>query len=288
MIQSLLNFTSNFSQQDSISRGLFLSIITIVVVWVFYKICTKGIRIHLKKKAHKPENVQNFLLMWRYVWAGIGAVLVIISLSGSIATLGISAAFLGMIFGWSLQAPVTGIAAWVMIVLKRPFKLGDRIIVNGIIGDVIDITLTHIILNQVGGTISGEEVSGRTVLVPNGILFQQVIYNYTLTNQYILDEVVISITYASDAKKAKEILIESASIVTENIIKVTKKQPFVRTEIYESGIRFRLRYQSRAKDRQRISSDINERIVSFFNAQKGIEFAYPHTEIIYQPSASGA
>ena len=63
--------------------------------------------------------------------------------------------FLGMILGWSLQAPVTGIAAWLMLILKRPLKIGQRVIVAGITGDVVDITLTHVILNQVGGAVAG-------------------------------------------------------------------------------------------------------------------------------------
>ena len=63
--------------------------------------------------------------------------------------------FLGMILGWSQQAPVTGIAAWLMLILKRPFKIGQRVIIAGITGDVVDITLTHVILNQVGGTVAG-------------------------------------------------------------------------------------------------------------------------------------
>ena len=88
-----------------------------------------------------------------------------------------------MVLGWSLQAPVTGIAAWLMLILKHPFKIGDRVIIAGITGDVMDITLTHVILNQVGGTVSSEERSGRGILIPNAILFAQTITNYTLEEE---------------------------------------------------------------------------------------------------------
>jgi len=88
--------------------------------------------------------------------------------------------------GWSLQQPVTGIAAWLMIILKKPFKIGDRVVIAGVTGDVTGITLTHVILNQVGGSIGGEERSGRGILIPNAILFQHMIINYTLDQEYML------------------------------------------------------------------------------------------------------
>lgn len=187
-----------------------------------------------------------------------------------------------MILGWSLQAPVTGIAAWLMIILKRPFKIGDRVIISNIIGDVTDITLTHVILNQVGGTITGEEKSGRTVMIPNATLFQQIIFNYTRRSRYILDEVPINITFESNHKEAEKILLDSAFAVTKDIIERTGQKPFVRLEISEHGSRLRLRYQTLATDRQMVSSKITKIILEEITKNKNIEFAYPHTEIIYR------
>ena len=71
--------------------------------------------------------------------------------------MGLTAAFLSMVLGWSLQRPVTGVAAWLMVMIKRPFQIGDRIIIQGVRGDVLDISPTHVLLGEVGGTIGGEE-----------------------------------------------------------------------------------------------------------------------------------
>jgi small-conductance mechanosensitive channel len=234
-------------------------------------------------RAHKPDNVRNFLFFWRYIWLGVAAVFFIVSFSGSLAALGISAAFLGMILGWSLQAPVTGIAAWLMIILKRPFRIGDRVIIAGIIGDVVDINLTHVVLNQVGGTVGGEEKSGRGVLIPNAILFQQIIYNYAFETKYILDEVVVNVTFESDFDRAEEICLAAARQVTREIIEETDQWPFIRAEITDWGVRIRLRYQSMAVERQRISSDIAEVILREFRECEEVEFCYPHTEILHRP-----
>lgn len=262
-------------------------LLTVLILFLAYRLTTKALRAYLARGIHKPENAQNFLFFWRYGWLAVGAVLVVSSLSGSIAALGISAAFVGMVLGWSLQAPVTGIAAWLMIILKRPFRLGDRVIIAGIVGDVVDITLTHVVMNQVGGTVGGEEKSGRGVLIPNAILFQQVIYNYAFETKYILDEVLVSITYGSDLDTAEQICLEAARRVTADTIAESGQEPFIRRELADSGIRIRLRYQAYATERQRISSDMVGEIVRRFNKEPKVEFCYPHTEIIYKAQPEG-
>jgi small-conductance mechanosensitive channel len=291
MLEKINKLIDNYLQ----SEGPILGIVTLIVLWVLYKITRRLLRGFLLKKAYKEENVQQFLFIYRYVWLGVGVVFGIISFSGSLATLGISAAFLGMILGWSLQAPVTGVAAWLMIILKQPFKIGDRVIIAGIIGDVVDITLTHVLLNQVGGTIGGEEKSGRAVLIPNATLFSQIIYNYALENggmnkgedapvsNYILDEVPIRITYQSDFDQAERLFLEAARQVTADIIRDTGQEPFIRAELFDSGIMVRLRYQTLAKERQRISSDIVRIIIREVGKSSRVEFAYPHVNLYHSP-----
>ena len=263
-------------------RGLFYAVLTLVVLSLAYKLLTRVLRRYMKARAHKPENILQFLMLWRYLWLGAGLVFLIASFSGSLVGLGISAAFLGMILGWSLQAPVTGIAAWLMIVLKRPFSIGDRIIISGVIGDVTDINLTHIVLNQVGGTIGGEEKSGRGVMIPNATLFQQIIYNYAMETKYILDEVPIMITYESDLNEAKAIIIQAAREVTRQIVEEMKQEPFTRDELTDWGVRLRVRYLAVAVERQRTSSDIVDIILERVKKSDRVRFCYPHSEIIYR------
>ena len=195
-LESVLNAIVN-----SPFKGILLSIVTIATLLILKAILGYFVKRYVYRHAQLEINAQNFMAVWGYIWTAIIAIFGIISLSGSLRTLGISAGFLGMVLGWSLQAPVTGIAAWLMLILKRPFKIGDRVIIAGITGDVMDITLTHVILNQVGGTVSSEERSGRGILIPNAILFGQTITNYTLEEEYILVEVPVRITFDPIGKK---------------------------------------------------------------------------------------
>ena len=208
-MQAVKDFLYQVFQPESATRGILLAIITIAALWITYRVTKRVLSRYMRANAHKQENIENFLLLYRYLWLGVGVVFVLVSFSGQITALGISAAFVGMILGWSLQAPVTGIAAWLMIILKRPFKIGDRVIIAGIIGDVMDINLTHVVLNQVGGTVGGEEKSGRGVLIPNATLFAQVIYNYTLETKTILDEVLVRLTFDTDIELAEKLCVDA-------------------------------------------------------------------------------
>lgn len=267
---------------ESQYKGILLSIIVVISLIIIRRILTKLIEAYISRKAYREENVIQFMMTWKYVWTAIIFIMGIIALSGSMKVVGISAGFMGMVLGWSLQAPVTGIAAWLMIILKRPFKIGDRVIIAGIIGDVVDVTLTHIILNQVGGTVGGEERSGRAVLIPNAIMFGQVIMNYTLQEDYILDEVPVRITFDSDWEEAEKILIESAKTVTHDIVEKTGEMPFIRAELFDAGVLMRLRYKVDPPRRQEISTYIVKEIFREFEISSKVEFCYPKSEITYE------
>lgn len=263
-------------------KGILLSIIIVISLLIVRRIFTKILKAYISRKEFKEENITQFMMTWKYIWTAIIAIMGIIGLSGSMKAVGISAGFMGMVLGWSLQAPVTGIAAWLMIILKRPFKIGDRVIIAGIIGDVMDVTMTHIILNQVGGTVGGEERSGRAVLIPNAIMFSQVIMNYTLQQDYILDEVPVRITFESDWEEAERILVEAAKKVTKEVIEKTGEQPFIRAELFDAGVLMRLRYKVEPPNRQEISTYIVREIFKEFADNPKVEFCYPKSEIIYE------
>ena len=262
-------------------RGILLSIVTIIGLLVIRAVLTRPVKAYVYKRALKQENAANFMTTWKFCWFAIIAIFGIISLSGSIKTLGISVGFLGMLLGWSLQAPVTGIAAWLMLILKRPFKIGQRVIIAGVTGDVVDITLTHVILNQVGGTVVGEERSGRGILIPNAILFSQTITNYTLDVEYILSEVPVRITFQSDWDEAEQILLNAARKIVTDAIRETGEEPFIRAELFDAGVLMRLRYNTRPAEYAQNINDIVKIIHAEFRKSDKVEFCYPHSEVVY-------
>jgi len=250
--------------------------------YIVYVIMSYMISSAILRAGGKRGDVKMLMNFLRSIIFFIGVMLIISIFTGGGLTFATAlGAFGGMFLGWSLQQPVTGLAAWFLINIRRPFKVGDRIFLPAwnLIGDVLDVGMMYTTLNQVGGTIGSEEPSGRRILIPNAILFSNVIINYTsevkTTQPYILDEVVVRITYDSDWDEAERIMKRVATEVTEDIIRETGVEPYVRSDFYDYGVYLRLRYMTLAVDRPRIAHEINRRIFQEFQRNEKVDFAIP-------------
>lgn len=217
--------------------------------------------------------------IWRLL-AGLALLLTIAYAAGGLRAFGaLFAMFGGMLLGWSLQAPVSGFAAWILVSLKRPFRPGDRIQLPslGLVGDVIDTGPMYTVLDQVGGAVGSEEATGRHILIPNAMLFGQVVINYTVKQEaaYMLDEVIVRMTYDSDWDTAEKIMLEVANLVTSDIATVTGIKPYIRSDLYDYGVYMRLRYQTRVKDRAEIAYNITKSIFREIQKTEKVDLAIP-------------
>ena len=273
-----------FSQiWDALLSFKYASVVSMVVVIIgtviVYFRLTSQMRKFTDARAYKPENADRFFFLWRYVFMfSIGAVIIFL-FSDTIGLLGISLTFMMTLLGWGLRNPITNLAAWLLVILKKPYKIGDRVILGETIGDVRNISVMYTQLNQVGGTIGGEEKSGRSVMIPNQHLFRWNVINYTRDEKYILDEVIIRLTYHSDITRAEQIMCEQAAEVTADICAEIGEVPYVRFEFIPSGVLAKLRYRVLAVKRQETSTLIVERIFEQFHSESTIQFAYIQNEI---------
>lgn len=260
------------------------TIITVIIVFVFFSLILSVVKKGLLKKAKRKRQISNieiFSKVLKFVFLLMLIIFALSSYAGSWAGLGIGIGLFSAALGWALQKPITGIAAWIMVVTKRPFDIGDRVIIGKVRGDVADITLTHIYLKEIGGIVVGEENSGRIIMVPNSTLFEQNIINYTQQDEYILDQVTVTVTHESDLDKAMEIALKSAKKHTKDVIEKTKKDPYIRTYFQPNGINVHVRYYSPAKNIQEISSNVTKEIFDSIMKTKNVRIAYPHREILY-------
>lgn len=237
-------------------------------------------RLYLARQG-KPDGEALMLAQIYRLCGWVAIVLLVLMGAGRLtAFTGFFTLFGGMLLGWSLQSPVSGFAAWILILLKRPFRPGDRIQfpMLDLTGDVQEIGAMYITLNQVGGSIAGEEAVGRSILLPNAMLFQQVIINYTAIPDapYMLDEVIIRITYDSNWERAEKILLQAAWAITQETINATGEHPYIRSELYDYGVYLRLRYQTRVKDRAETAYRIEKRIFEEIQQDPLVDIAIPY------------
>jgi len=198
---------------------------------------------------------------------------------------------LGAGLALALHQAILSIAGWLLILIRKPYDVGDRVQIGNIRGDVVDIRLFYTSLLEIGNWVDADQSTGRIIHCPNGKVFTEYIFNYTRGFEYIWNEIKIIVTFESNWKKAKKIIIEAASKdyidvgekVRGKIKRLSKKYlihyetltPYVWTNIVDSGVELTLRYITEAKKRRITQEAICEEILKRFEKEPDIDFAYP-------------
>jgi len=197
----------------------------------------------------------------------------------------------------ALQQVLLNIAGWFFIIIRRPYDIGDRVEIGGVQGDVIDISLFQSSLLEIGNWVEADQSTGRIVHCPHSLIFKEPLFNYTKGFEFIWNEIKILLTFESDWKKGKEVILDSVSkerqqlegVMKEKLkrmsrkylIHYTKFTPIVYTRIAESGVELTLRYLVDTKERRSSQHRICEEILEALEKEEDIELAYP-TYRIYQ------
>lgn len=190
----------------------------------------------------------------------------------------------------ALRELLLSFAGWVNIAARSPFKQGDRIEVNGVRGDVIDIRVFHSILMEIGGWVDADQSTGRLVQVPNAWIYQHSVFNHTRGFGFIWNEIPITITFRSDWQAAREIMLELGSetadivehqakqeirrISSEYLIHYSILTPFVYVKVVENGVQLSLRYLVEVKKRRGTEHALTMGILEGFREHGQIELAY--------------
>ena len=112
----------------------------------------------------------------------------------------VSFGLISLILGFALQTPITSFIGWIYILVREPYRVGDRIKIGLVTGDVIDVNYLDTTLWEFGGDyLSTEHPSGRIVKFPNSNVLNTPVYNYTWPLfPYIWNEIKFHIAYNAD------------------------------------------------------------------------------------------
>ena len=133
--------------------------------------------------------------------AALGIAVIVVSIIfvnwyAAIAAFGVGS----IIIGLAVQTPMKSFIAWIYILVRQPFRVGDRIQIGDATGDVIDVGYLDTTLWEFGGKyISGDHPSGRLIKFPNEKVLDELIYNYSWPLfPYIWNEVKFQVAYNAD------------------------------------------------------------------------------------------
>ena len=242
-------------------------LIAAILIWIvgswLIKMILKGIKKAMKKRDY-DESLQKFLA--DLIGWGLKILLIVIVLSTvGIETTSFAAilAAAGLAVGLALQGSLSNFAGGVLIMIFKPFKIGDLIEAQGEIGAVAEISIF---------TTKLTGLSNKEIIIPNGTLSNGNIVNYTSLGTRRVD-LVIGVSYDSDIKQTKTVLMD---ILQKHDLILKDPEPSVTVlELADSSVNFAVRPWCKSEDYWTVYFDVMEETKEQLDAA-GIEIPYPH------------
>ena len=245
-----------------------LKIIMTIVIWIIGKWIIGKLMKLFKKALHKNDNIDPTLEKFlSNLVRTILLVLLIISILGQLgidtASFAAILAAAGLAIGLALQGSLSNFAGGVLIMLFRPYKVGDLIEAQGEIGVVIEIQIFTTKISTPGN---------KLVIIPNGALSNGNIKNYTELGELRVD-LTIGVSYDADIKETKEALMRAMNSQS-NVLK--DPAPSVNMgELADSSVNYEVRPWATPEDYWDVYFQTIENCKIELD-KAGIEIPYPH------------
>lgn len=209
------------------------------------------------------ETLETFLASFINIsLKGVLFVLVITQLGVQSSSLVAVVGAAGLAVGLALQGSLSNFAGGVLILVFKPFKVGDYIEAQGVSGTVKEITIFTTKINTFGN---------QSAIIPNGDLSNHTIVNYN-AEDLRRDKIEVGIGYSSNIKKAKEILLELCEN-DERILNDPEPAVFV-ANLGDSSVDLSLRFWAKNEDFWAAHFDMLENLKGRFD-EEGIEIPFP-------------
>ncbi|MFX1521453.1 MAG: mechanosensitive ion channel family protein [Promethearchaeota archaeon] len=199
----------------------------------------------------------------------------------------------------ALQDLFKSLAGGIIIYVNRLYSVGDRIEIQKIVGDVIDIHILYTTILEIQGWVEGDQATGRLAIVPNSFVLSNTIYNFTKDHNFIWDEITIPITYDSDWKEAYNKILDIVKDITKQIAEQAAEEIERLEEIYYMGkrvvdpsiflkltdnwITFSIRYVTDARKRRSLRHKLSQAILEEIQKSKNIKIASVTLDIVGFP-----
>ncbi|WP_103072657.1 mechanosensitive ion channel family protein [Aquimarina sediminis] len=243
-------------------------LVTAILIYIIGSWIIKNLISRIKKmmsKSKYDESLQKFLLDLATWSLKIFLIIVVISRLGvDVTTFAAVIAAAGLAVGLALQGSLSNFAGGVLIMIFRPYKIGDLIEAQGVIGVVKEIEIF---------TTKLTTPENKLAIVPNGAMANGNIVNYT-AEKWIRVDLTIGIGYDEDIKKAKEVLL---SVLIANPMVLRDPAPSVNvSNLGDSSVDFAVRPYCKAENYWDVYfSTLEDCKLALDKA--GIEIPYPHS-----------
>ena len=264
MLENFLNWLIGVAQNVG------LKLLAALLTWIVGSLIIKGILKLFpngKRFSKMDPTVKSFLNSFVNIGLWIILIVCIIAILGvPMASVVAAIASCGVAIGLAMQGSLSNLAGGIMLLLFRPFSVGEFIETSGVMGTVNEIGIFYTLLIT---------VDNKHVTIPNGSMMNNTVINYSREDLRRVD-MDFCITYESDSEKACEIAKRVASAHAD--VK-TDKEVFARvTSLGESAVVVTVRVWAEADNYWGVKFDLTTEIRKALGAE-GVSCAYPHMDV---------
>jgi small-conductance mechanosensitive channel len=257
------------SLQLSLRTLLYLIVFSVLLIYISKKMTHLLAERVLAKRNIDIGVRQATATILRYFMIAAGFIIIFQTAGIDLTALNVLAGAVGIGVGFGLQNIVNNFISGLIILFERPIKIGDRIEVGDIEGDVVQIKArsTTVVTND-----------NIAIIIPNSSFIAQNVVNWSHTGNNVRFKVPVSVSYDSDLRLVGKLLLEVAA---ENPDVLQTPPPAVRLLGFgDSGLLFELRVWSSSLVHRKglLISTLNFAIIDKFRAN-GIEIPYPQRDI---------
>ena len=276
--------------------SIILSLLIPVGAWIIYRILNRIIKRQIKDvtQRHSLRALTRNII---FVTAIILIILVWLRPQQNMAVI-IGLIVAGIIL--ASQSAISSFGGYLLIVSSNLYGIGDRISINDVTGDVMDIGFMRTTIMEIGQWVGADQYTGRIVTISNKALYDNPIFNYTRHWGYLWDEIMIPVTYSSDWRRASDIMSQlgnkhTAELQDDAEAKLTRlvdrfplKQTTVEPSIYfvmtDNWIEITLRFVVDAQERRKVKAQLNRELLQQFEEEENINVASATFDIVGFPA----
>jgi small conductance mechanosensitive channel len=249
------------------AKNISMFFVILVVSWILANLLGKAAKKAVVKLHTASELLKDFIVnITRKTAIVIGFVVALSMLEINIGPLLAAIGAAGFIVGFALQGTLSNFAAGIMILVYRPYDVGDLVDIGGTFGKVEAMTIVSTTLRK---------LDNQKVIVPNNMIWGDIITNVTGTSKRRVD-MVFGIGYSDDISKAQKILEE---ILANHEAILKDPAPVVRVhELGDSSVNFVVRPWVETAHYWEVYWDVTRSVKERFDAE-GVSIPFPQRDV---------
>jgi small-conductance mechanosensitive channel len=299
---NLLEWRRSITRQSGYAlRALLLHVGTIVVALGLVLLLSEVWRRATFRYIPDVRRRRQFLTIRRFVVGFLMGIVLILGFVSEFSSLATFAGFVTAGIAVGLQAVLLSIAAYFFLIGRYGIRVGERVSVAGVTGDVVDIGLVRLYIMELAASGGDLYPTGRIAVFSNSVFFQagMPFYKQIPGTDYTWHEVAVPIVAGSNYKSVEEKILQAVNSVYDGYRKDIERQhtdverridiymqapnPEPQLRFTDKGLEFRVRYPVELRRASSIDDEVTQRVLEVVNGEQDLKAAVSGPPTIRTP-----